>query len=156
MKSKKGDFGQIEKIYSDPQAFKARALEEIKRSKRYATFVSMVSVDLSHIDNVDEIENFASFDEFMTSVRTLVKNSIRETDLVSDSNRHKVLLLLMDTSKEGALALAQRLKKTLRYFICGNIRSPINWRVPIKEYSFPSGTGDDFNIQSFLDKIDGE
>ena len=140
-------------IYSDPLAFKARALEEISRAKRYATFVSMVSVDLSHADIQDEIENYSSYDDFMASLRKLVKASIRETDLVSDYDRHKISILLLDTAKEGASSLADRLRKLIRYFMCSNIKSPINWRVPIKEYYFPDAGDDDLNIQSFLDKL---
>jgi GGDEF domain-containing protein len=139
--------------YGDPESFVARALEEVRRSKRYATFVSVVSVDLSHVDNADEIENYGNYDEFMTSIRNLVRGSVRETDLLGNFDRHKIQILLIDTPREGASILAERLRKILRYFMCGNVRSPINWRVPIKEYYFPSSAGDDFSIQRFLDQI---
>lgn len=143
----------IDKLYSNALAFKARTQEELKRAKRYATFVSLISVDLAHVDSSDEIQNFSGFDEFITSLRRLIRNSVRETDLLSDFDRQKVYILLLDTPREGASTLADRLRKILRYFMCNNIRSPLNWRVPIKEYYFPSPSGEEFNIQAFLDQI---
>jgi GGDEF domain-containing protein len=140
-------------IYKDIRTFKVRALEELRRAKRYATFVSMLLIDLSHVDSDSEIENFGNFDDFILSVRKLVRNSIRESDLITTSSRHLILILLLDTPKEGASALSERLKKSLRYFMCNNIRSPLNWRVPTKEYYFPSDPGDSFSIQAFFDQI---
>ncbi len=153
MTNERDNILDMDKTYSDPLAFKTRALEELRRAKRYATFVSLVSVDLSHVDSQNEIQNFGGFDDFMNSLRKLIRGSIRETDLVSNFDRRKVFILLMDTPREGASVLSDRLRKILRYFMCNNIRSPLNWRVPIKEYYFPSSTGEDFSIQSFLDQI---
>jgi hypothetical protein len=144
---------KVDRIYSDPLAFKARTLEEISRAKRYATFVSMVSVDLSHADIQDEIENYHSYDDFMVALRKLVKVSIRDTDLMSDSDHHKILILLMDTAKEGASSLSDRIRKLIRYFLCSNIKSPNNWRVPITEYYFPSAEDENLSIQAFLDQL---
>ena len=143
----------MEKFYNDPLTFKARAQEELKRAKRYATFVSIVSMDLSHINIVSDIQNFSNFDDFISSFRRLIKGSIRETDLLGISDRRRILILLVDTPKEGATALVERLKTTLKYFMANNIKSPLNWRIPMKEYCFPTSTLDDTSIQSFLDKI---
>lgn len=154
MTKKSDDNFEMDRIYGDPQAFKARALEEIRRARRYATFVSLVAVDMAHIDSVDELENFGNFGDFMTSLRKLIRVSVRETDLLSIAGANKVLILLMDTPREGALALAERLKKSLRYFMCDNIKSPLNWRVPIKEYSFPNAPEDELDIVAFLDQAE--
>jgi GGDEF domain-containing protein len=153
MAKKNKNIADMDLFYSDLRTFKARAQEEIRRAKRYATFVSMVSLDLTHIDVDNEIENFGNFDDFMESTKKLIRNSIRDTDLLSTSNRHKILILLMDTPKEGASALASRLKKTLRYFICNNIKSPLKWRVPSKEYCYPTSSSDEQNVQFLLDQI---
>jgi GGDEF domain-containing protein len=151
-KKEKAPF-DMERFYNDPSAFKARAQEEIKRAKRYATFVSIITLDLSHIDAVKDIENYDNFDEFISSFRKLIKGSIRETDLLSISNRRRVFILLVDTPREGASALMERLGETLKYFLANNIRSPLNWRVPMKDYSFPAAMEDESSIQSFLNDL---
>jgi GGDEF domain-containing protein len=143
----------MERFYNDPLAFKARAQEELRRAKRYATFVSIVSLDLSNIDAVSDIENYDNYDEFISSFRKLIKGSIRETDLLSISNRRRIFILLVDTPKEGASALMKRLKNTVKYFLANNIRSPLNWRIPMKEYCFPTPAGDNISIQALLDNL---
>ncbi len=143
----------MERFYNDPLAFKARAQEELRRAKRYATFVSIVSLDLSNIDAVRDIENYDNYDEFISSFRKLIRGSIRETDLLSISNRHRIFILLVDTPKEGASALMKRLKNTVKYFLANNIRSPLNWRIPMKEYCFPTPSGDNISIQALLDNL---
>jgi GGDEF domain-containing protein len=143
----------MDKLYSDLMTFKARVQEELRRAKRYATFVSMVSMDLSRVEGAGDIDNYKSYDDFIMSLRKLLRGSIRESDILSISEKHRVLILLMDTPREGALALVDRLAKTLRYFMANNIKSPLNWRVPMKEYSFPTSSTDDYGIQTFLDKI---
>jgi hypothetical protein len=154
MAKKRDDKFEMDRLYNDPQAFKARALEEIRRAKRYATFVSLVAVDMAHVESPDELENFGNFGDFMASMRKLVRISVRESDLVSVAGAGKLLILLLDTPREGALSLAERLKVTLRYFMCNNIKSPLNWRVPIKEYSFPNTPDDEPDIMAFLDQVE--
>jgi GGDEF domain-containing protein len=143
-----------DRLYSDPSAFKARALEEVRRAKRYATFVSMIALDLTHIDAISDVEKFKSYDDFISSFRKLLRGSIRETDILSIFNGHKAFILLLDTPREGAEVLEERLKIALRYFMAGFIKSPLNWHVPMKEYSFPNGSNDDLGFQAFIDNID--
>jgi hypothetical protein len=144
----------VDCMYNDIVIFKTRVLEEIKRARRYASFVSLISVDFSHIDSVGEIEKFTNFEDFMASMRKFVRRSVRETDLISSTSQHRILILLVETPIEGAMVVSGRLKKTLRYFLCDNIKSPLNWRVPIKEYNFPAAQADNDNLLSALNDID--
>lgn len=144
----------VDRMYSDPGIFKARALEEIRRARRYPTFVSLVSVDLSHIDPGAEIENFRSFGDFVSSLRSLVRQSIRETDLIGGQDHRRILILLVETPGEGAAALSERLRKTVKYFLVSNIKSPVNWRVPIREYHFPTASEEEPSLLTALDELD--
>ena len=145
----------FDNIYSNSALFKARAIEEIKRARRYSSFLSLISVDLSHIDTVGEMEKFTNFEDFMSSMRKFVRKSIRETDLISCTPQKHIWILLVETPTEGAMVVSGRLKKTIRYFLCDNIKSPINWRVPIKEYNFPTNLGDNGGIMAAINEIDG-
>lgn len=141
-------------MYSNPEIFRARATEEIRRAKRYLTFISLVLMDVSHINSSGEIENFPNLNQFHISLQDLVRKSIRETDLISSDGFGKIAILLIETPKEGAMAFSERLKKTVRYFLCNNTRSPVNWRVLTRESYFPGSTGENNSILSVLDSID--
>ena len=140
-------------MYNNLEIFRARATEEIRRAKRYPTFISLVLLDVSHINSSGEIENFSNLDQFYMSLQDLVKKSIRETDLISSNGSGKIAILLIETPSEGATAFSERLKKTVKYFLCDNTKSPVNWRVPTRESYFPGSTGEDDSILGVLDTI---
>jgi hypothetical protein len=133
-------------MYDSPAIFKARALEEIRRARRYPSFVSLIQLDISHINSEGEIENFENIQKFHDNLLDLVGRSVRDTDLISNRGTGRIAILLIETPREGALTLLERLKKTVRYFLCNNTKSPVNWRVPTKECYFPAtkDNGDDF------------
>jgi GGDEF domain-containing protein len=143
----------LESMYNDLGTFKARATEEIKRAKRYPTFISLVLMDVSHINSSTELENFSDLDQFHFGLGDLVRKSVRETDLISNNGSGKIAILLIETPKEGASAFAERLKKTVKYFLCNNTKSPVNWRVPTRESYFPGSTREDNSILGVLESI---
>lgn len=140
-------------MYNNLKVFKARATEEIKRAKRYPTFISLVLIDVSHVNSSGEIENFSNLDQFHITLQDLVRKSIRETDLISSNGSGRIAILLIETPKEGALAFADRLKKAVKYFLCNNTKSPVNWRVPTRESYFPGSTGESGSILGVLDSL---
>ncbi len=147
------DSSSLESMYNNLRVFKARATEEIKRAKRYPTFISLVLVDVSHVNSSGEIQNFSNLDQFHITLQDLVRKSIRETDLISSNGSGKIAILLIETPKEGALAFAERLKKAVKYFLCNNTKSPVNWRVPTRESYFPGSTGESGSILGVLDTL---
>jgi two-component system cell cycle response regulator len=143
----------LDNIYNDLDIFRARIAEEIKRARRYPTFLSLVFVDVSHVSSQDEIENFSEVGRFHESLRNLIIKTIRETDLLSTNGGGKIAILLLETSREGATAFSKRLKKAVRYFLCNNTISPVNWRVPITASSFPGSREDDEGMLDLLDSM---
>ena len=137
-------------MYHSNDYFKTRAMEEIQRVKRYPSFVSLLSLDLSHIRSDDELENFEDLEKFYGALRKLVEESIRETDLISDTYGGKIAILLIETPKNGASILSERLKKSIKYFLCNNTKSPLNWRVSTRESCFPSSNDEE---KSFIHAI---
>lgn len=140
-------------LYNDPEIFRARVEEEIRRARRYPTFLSLVYIDVSHVNSPDELENFSEVDKFHAGLWNLVKKTIRETDLLSSNGSGKIVVLLLDTPRDGASAFSKRLKKTVRYFLANNTVSPVNWRVPMEESCFPGSRGDDGGLLDLLDSL---
>jgi GGDEF domain-containing protein len=140
-------------MYRNNDYFKARAMEEVRRVKRYPSFVSLLSIDLSHISSIDELENFKDLENFYAAVKELIEKLVRETDLISDIYGGKIAILLLETPRRGARALSDRLKKSIKYFLCSNTKSPLNWRVPSKESCFPGSNGDENSFISAIKEI---
>ena len=140
-------------MYDDPNIFKARAMEEIKRARRYPTFVSMIEFDISHISSTEEIENFDNLDQFHENLVHLLGRSIRDTDLISHLGIGKIAILLIETPREGAYSLLERLKKSIKYYLCNNTKSPVNWRVPSKEHFYPGARGNNSDLQTAIEAL---
>lgn len=140
-------------MYKDPDTFKARAIEEIKRARRYPTFISMILFDISHVDSSEEIENFENIDQFRSNLINLVGRSVRDTDIISQVGIGKIAVLLVETPKEGAYTMLDRLKKTIKYFLCNNTKSPTNWRVPSQEHFYPSARGNSTDLLAAIESL---
>lgn len=128
-------------------------MEEIQRVKRYPSFVSLLSLDLSHVSSVEELENFERLENFYSALRELIKRLVRETDLISNIYDGKLAILLIETPLQGARVLRERLKKSIKYFLCNNTKSPLNWRVPSKESCFPGVNADENSFLSAINEI---
>jgi GGDEF domain-containing protein len=145
--------GKLRQMYRNNDYFRNRAMEEVQRVKRYPSFVSLLSLDLSHISSNDELENFENLENFYDAIRKLIEKLVRETDLISNIYNGKLAILLLETPKNGAMILSDRLKKSIKYFLCNNTKSPLNWRVPSKESCFPGGNTDEDNFLSAVKEI---
>lgn len=140
-------------MYRNNDYFRSRAAEEVQRVKRYPSFVSLLSLDLSHISCEDDLENFENLEKFYNGIRDLISKMVRETDLISNIYNGKIALLLLETPRRGAEVLSKRLKKSIRYFLCNNTKSPLNWRVPSKESCFPGINTDENSFLSVIEEI---
>jgi GGDEF domain-containing protein len=140
-------------MFRNNDYFRTRAMEEIQRVKRYPSFVSLLSLDLSHINSTDELENYENLEKFYDAVRQLVKRMVRETDLISDIYNGKLAILLIKKPKQGAEILNDRLRKSIKYFLCNNTKSPLNWRVPSEHSCFPGANIDENSFLSAINEI---
>ena len=146
-------FMDRKRMQGSNEYFRDRVKEEVQRVRRYPSFVSLLSFDLSHINTNDEIENFDNLEQFYSALKQLIAHSVRETDLISDIYNGKISILLIETPKEGASILLDRLKKSLKYFLCNNTKSPANWRVPSSEASYPDQNNDETGFISAISDI---
>jgi hypothetical protein len=145
--------GKLRLMCRNNDYFRIRAMEEVQRVKRYPSFVSLLSLDLSHISSDDELENFENLERFYDAIRKLIEKLVRETDLISYIYDGRLAILLLETPKQGAEVLSDRLKKSIKYFLCNNTKSPLNWRVPSKENCFPGGKTDEDSFISAIKEI---
>lgn len=127
----------------------------MRRARRYPTFLSMVILDISHINSESEIENFKNLEQFHDNLANLVSRSVRDTDLISRPAFGRIAILLQETAREGAYTLLERLKKAVKYFLCNNTKSPVNWRVPSRESFFPGSRGNGNDLLTVLNEMGG-
>ena len=133
-------FDDIGRVISDHNDFALVVRRELKRSERYCSFVSMLTITLEGLDERLEKKFPADLDtasRFVARLTEAIRSTVRSTDIVSSLDRNRIGLLLVETPRDGASVLANRLRRRLTRFLnqTGELTSALKIRIRIG--SFP-------------------
>lgn len=139
-----------DELNSKPGNFLARVKQELKRAQRYLNFVSYINIDTKNLGLAEEVSEQNHNLEIFTKLRKHIRDSIRQTDLISGFNNGRISLLLIETNKDGVAIVRNRLQESIKYFLHEVVESPMNWKVNIRTGSFPD---DEHTPKSFYEKM---
>lgn len=91
--------------------FEARGMAEVARVKRSGAPLSFVTIDLDHFKQINDRHGHRAGDEVLRAFVTLVKKTLRPSDLVGRIGGEEFALILPDTPLEGATMVAERLRQ---------------------------------------------
>jgi diguanylate cyclase len=87
-------------------------IQEFNRLQRYSQHQStLLMCDIDHFKRVNDTYGHAAGDEVIRRVADVIKASIRTTDLAGRYGGEEFAVLLVDTSLEQALCLAERIRQ---------------------------------------------
>lgn len=87
--------------------------KEIARTRRHGPPLSVVLLDLDHFKSVNDTRGHPAGDRVLQHTAAVLQKTIRQCDAVGRFGGEEFLLLLPDTTLEGALALAERCRERL-------------------------------------------
>ena len=90
-----------------------RLKEEIKKSWRFGQPLSIVLLDLDFFHRINEEHGREIGDEVLCRTASLLRGAVRDYDVVGRYGGEEFLLVLPQTDLQGALALAERLGRTV-------------------------------------------
>lgn len=96
------------------RSFFERAIQEFTRSRRYHTPLSLVMLDLDHFKKINDTFGHLIGDKALSEISGTCAAQIRTSDFVGRYGGEEFVVLLPETSLEGALCIAQRLCDTIR------------------------------------------
>lgn len=96
------------------RSFFERAMQEFTRSRRYHTPLSLVMLDLDHFKKINDTFGHLIGDKALSEISRTCAAQIRASDFVGRYGGEEFVVLLPETSLEGALSIAQRLCETIR------------------------------------------
>ncbi len=146
---------EMDQLYKNHHNFGLRAKLELKRAERYCEFLSLLIIDLSSLFKFARrgaLKSYRRMEVVSQELEVLIQRSVRETDLVSEVQDHKLFLLLSETPKEGARSLAKRLGERVSYYISNAVKTPPGWQVPMNIFSYPDRRGK-AKFLSFIQEI---
>lgn len=87
--------------------------EEIKRSERYGTVLSLIMLDIDYFKNYNDTHGHQAGDSVLRDVALLLRNNVREQDLIARYGGEEFAIILPETGKQVAGKLAERIRGCL-------------------------------------------
>lgn len=133
--------GEINKVsLSSEYSFVDRTRQELSRAERYCLFLSVILIDMNDLSRAVANRNLGdkiNLGEVCREVEKNLRGSLRASDIVSTCERHRIGLLLMETSRSGLEVVKRRVDGFLRDYLRAALRLPFDPEVTIKDASFP-------------------
>ena len=121
-------------------SFVDRTRQELSRAERYCLFLSVLLIDMNDLSRAVANRNLGdkiNLEEVCREVEKNLRSSLRASDIVSGCERHRIGLLLMETSRSGLEVVKRRVDGFLRDYLRAALRLPFDPEVSIKDASFP-------------------
>ncbi len=95
---------------------------EIIRSRRYSRTVGAIMMDMDNFKSVNDCHDhlFGSF--VLSQVGKIIKENIRQVDFAARYGGDEFLVILTETSEDGARIFAERIRKKIEEFLFKNDR----------------------------------
>ena len=88
-------------------------IEDLKRSERFGTALSVVMIDIDFFKSINDSFGHLCGDQVIRQIASLLKETVRQTDIVGRYGGEEFCCILPETNAEQACMLAERLRETI-------------------------------------------
>lgn len=109
-------FAELSSKPYDSEHFKSRFEQEVSRSDRYGRTLSFILVQMGFLKRNHKSRGGKKSSPKVALVRKVgdcIRSTLRDTDILAYNSDGRIVLMLPETAKEGALFVAQRLKERI-------------------------------------------
>lgn len=93
--------------------FKKKLEDELERSKSGNNFFSLIMCDIDHFKKINDVYGHQAGDEVLKNTSDIFLKTIRSVDFAARYGGDEFALILPQTDKNGAVILAERLRKKI-------------------------------------------
>jgi diguanylate cyclase (GGDEF)-like protein/PAS domain S-box-containing protein len=86
---------------------------EVERHKRYATPLSLLMIDIDYFKHYNDTNGHLAGDDVLRAIAILIERGVRQTDIVARYGGEEFSAILTNTGREGALEIAERIRKNV-------------------------------------------
>jgi diguanylate cyclase (GGDEF)-like protein len=112
---------------------------EIKRAYRGKTTLSCLIIDIDHFKAINDERGHLAGDAVIKRLADFLKNNVRSTDIVARYGGDEFMLVIPETSEEGARVLAGKLLEGIRKFVFVGEQNTFNVTCSMGLSSFAGG-----------------
>jgi diguanylate cyclase (GGDEF)-like protein len=125
--------------------------EEIERSKKFSYNFSCFMIDIDHFKSYNDRYGHLVGDVILKEVAKLIKENIRQIDLLGRYGGEEFSIILTETDREQTLLVAERIRQTMESKYIKAYDEDLRVTVSIGISFFPENGKD---IESLIDKAD--
>lgn len=116
--------------------FQERLSEEFRRIGRHPEPLSLILADLDHFKKINDTYGHPTGDEVLKKIAGILKKMVRDIDIVARYGGEEFAIILVNTEREGAYKLAERIRKEVekRSFSFGGRKIPLTLSLGIASY----------------------
>lgn len=131
-------------------AMNSAVTREIELARRHNTPLSLIALDIDHFKQINDEYGHTAGDCVLKAVVDRISECIRSSDMLFRYGGEEFTILLSNTDKDGALLLAERIRKTIHTnnFSYGEAQIPTSASLGV------TCLGGDDNAQRFFEKSD--
>ena len=96
--------------------FNMRLKEELSRTRRNNASLSLLILDVDFFKNYNDTLGHPAGDEVLRQLSLILKQSIRDNDIVARYGGEEFAIILIGTENEGAIILGERIRETVEKF----------------------------------------
>ncbi len=86
---------------------------EVERHKRYSTPLSLLMIDIDYFKHYNDTNGHLAGNEVLRAIAILIERGVRQTDIVARYGGEEFSAILTNTGREGALEIAERIRKNV-------------------------------------------
>jgi diguanylate cyclase (GGDEF)-like protein len=134
--------------------FQDRLTEEIERAKRHSQSLSLIMLDIDNFKNYNDTHGHLAGDEALRITATILKNTVRNIDLVARYGGEEFAVILPMTDVGAAHDIAERIRSGManRFFPDHSLTLEAKLRVSLGIACFPKDSDSLFELISNADK----
>ena len=86
---------------------------EVDRQKRYPSPLSLLMIDIDYFKNYNDTNGHLAGDQVLRAISLIIQHAVRQTDIVARYGGEEFCAILINTGREGALAIAERIRRNV-------------------------------------------
>ncbi len=123
------------------RAFMERLDRELDRVRRYGTKLSVLMIDLDRFKDVNDNRGHLVGDTVLRQLGDMLRREVRSVDLAARYGGEEFIIVLPDTTPDGAMIFAERLRKRVQDKNFAESGDPLNVTVSIGVASVSGESG---------------
>jgi len=134
---------------SNRRNFEILLKNELLKAKRYFLPLTLLFLDIDHFKRINDDFGHNIGDDVLEDIASIIKASIRDTDIAARWGGEEFIALLTVTNLEAGLICAEKIRKAVESYTFSNINRQITVSIGVAEFNTHE------SITSWINRADG-